>query len=66
MACDRQGIDPERRHDLPCRDPQMGYLDDMAVTAEGVLYNNQQLHVLQPDHHVLLVAKYLISILGVF
>ncbi|MGD9093237.1 MAG: glutamate mutase L, partial [Anaerolineales bacterium] len=47
-----------------CRDQEPGYLDDLAITARGALYNSDQISVLRPQGKVILDAKYLVSILG--
>jgi len=47
-----------------CLQKKPGYLDDLALIAEGVLYNPQEMHCLRPDGPVLLDARYLVSILG--
>jgi hypothetical protein len=47
-----------------CRDRQPGYQEDLAVIAEGVLYNAAEGHYLRPNGRVLLDARYLVSILG--
>ena len=41
-----------------------GYLDDLALIAEGVLYDPTEPHVLRPNGAVLMDAQYLVSILG--
>lgn len=47
-----------------CRDKRSGYLEDLAMIANGVLYNPHQDFLLRPDGPVLLDARYLVSILG--
>ncbi len=47
-----------------CRDQQTGYLEDLALIANGVLFNEEEPDILRPDGPVLLDAKYLVSILG--
>ncbi len=47
-----------------CQEQAAGYLNDLALIAQGVLYNPSEPHVLRPDGPVLLDAQYLVSILG--
>jgi len=47
-----------------CQEKAEGYLDDLALIAQGVLYNPNEPHVLRPNGPVLLDAQYLVSILG--
>jgi len=47
-----------------CQEKATGYLDDLALIAQGVLYNPDEPHVLRPNGPVLLDAQYLVSILG--
>ncbi|MBI5030162.1 MAG: glutamate mutase L [Chloroflexi bacterium] len=47
-----------------CQEQAKGYLDDLALIAEGVLYNSNEPHVLRPKGNVLMDAQYLVSILG--
>jgi hypothetical protein len=47
-----------------CQEKAPGYLDDLALIAQGVLYDPNEPHVLRPNGPVLLDAKYLVSILG--
>ncbi len=47
-----------------CRDQKTGYLEDLALIANGVLFNEEEPDILRPDGPVLLDAKYLVSILG--
>lgn len=47
-----------------CQEKAPGYLDDLALIAQGVLYDPAEPHVLRPRGAVLLDAKYLVSILG--
>jgi hypothetical protein len=47
-----------------CRDRKPGYLDDLALIANGALYDQQEEYVLRPSGPVLLDASYLVSILG--
>lgn len=47
-----------------CQEQAVGYLDDLALIASGVLYNPAQHHSLRPRGEVLLDASYLVSILG--
>ncbi|MBI4787822.1 MAG: glutamate mutase L [Chloroflexi bacterium] len=47
-----------------CQEQAPGYLDDLALIAQGVLYNPDEPHVLRPNGPVLLDAQYLVSILG--
>lgn len=47
-----------------CQERAPGYLDDLALIAQGVLYNPAEPHVLRPNGPVLLDAQYLVSILG--
>ena len=47
-----------------CQERAPGYLDDLALIAQGVLYNLDEPHVLRPRGPVLLDAQYLVSILG--
>ena len=39
-------------------------IEDLALIANGVLYNEDEPSILRPDGAVLLDAKYLVSILG--
>ncbi len=41
-----------------------GYLDDLVLIAQGVLYSPDEPHILRPNGPVLLDAQYLVSILG--
>jgi len=47
-----------------CQERAPGYLDDLALIAQGVLYNPDEPHILRPNGAVLLDAQYLVSILG--
>jgi hypothetical protein len=47
-----------------CRDKKPGYKEDLALIANGVLYNPKEYNILRPDGKVLLDASYLVSILG--
>ncbi len=47
-----------------CQEQAPGYLDDLALIAQGVLYTPDEPHVLRPNGRVLLDAQYLVSILG--
>ena len=47
-----------------CQEKAAGYLEDLALIAQGVLYNADEPHVLRPNGPVLLDAQYLVSILG--
>ncbi|MEW6400988.1 MAG: glutamate mutase L [Chloroflexota bacterium] len=47
-----------------CQEQAPGYLDDLALIAQGVLFNPNEPHVLRPKGSVLLDAQYLVSILG--
>lgn len=47
-----------------CQEQAPGYLEDLALIAQGVLYNPDEPHVLRPNGPVLLDAQYLVSILG--
>jgi len=47
-----------------CQERAPGYLDDLALIAQGVLYNPDEPNVLRPNGAVLLDAQYLVSILG--
>ncbi len=47
-----------------CQEKAPGYLDDLALIARGVLYDEAEPHVLRPKGPVLLDAQYLVSILG--
>jgi hypothetical protein len=47
-----------------CRDQQAGYLEDLSLIANGVLFNDDESHILRPTGPVLLDAQYLVSILG--
>ena len=47
-----------------CQEKAEGYLDDLALIAQGVLYDPNEPHVLRPNGPVLLDAQYLVSILG--
>ncbi len=47
-----------------CRDKEAGYLDDLRLISDGVLYDPQASGVLRPTGPVLLDAGYLVSILG--
>lgn len=47
-----------------CQEQAPGYLDDLALIAQGVIYNPDEPHVLRPNGRVLLDAQYLVSILG--
>lgn len=47
-----------------CQERAPGYLDDLALIAQGVIYNPDEPHVLRPNGRVLLDAQYLVSILG--
>jgi len=47
-----------------CQEQTQGYLDDLALIAEGVLYDLNEPHVLRPKGNVLMDAQYLVSILG--
>ena len=46
------------------RDREPGYQDDLALIAQGALFNDTQIGILRPHGSVLLDAKYLVSILG--
>ena len=47
-----------------CQEKAPGYLDDLALIAQGVLYNPDEPHALRPNGRILLDAQYLVSILG--
>jgi hypothetical protein len=47
-----------------CQEKAPGYLDDLALIAQGALYDSAEPHVLRPNGRVLLDAQYLVSILG--
>jgi uncharacterized protein (TIGR01319 family) len=47
-----------------CRDQHKGYLDDLALIANGVQFDEDEEHILRPNGPVLLDAQYLVSILG--
>jgi uncharacterized protein (TIGR01319 family) len=47
-----------------CRDKQAGYQDDLALIANGALFNPEEEYLLRPAGPVLLDASYLVSILG--
>jgi len=47
-----------------CQEQAPGYLDDLALIAQGVLYNPDEPHALRPKGRILLDAQYLVSILG--
>ncbi|MBN1147511.1 MAG: glutamate mutase L [Anaerolineales bacterium] len=47
-----------------CRYQEPGYLQDLATITSGVLYNEEEMHILRPRGRVLLDAKYLVSVLG--
>ncbi len=47
-----------------CQTRAPGYLDDLALIAQGVIYNPDEPNVLRPNGTVLLDAQYLVSILG--
>ncbi len=47
-----------------CQERAPGYLDDLALIAQGVLYNPDEPNILRPNGAVLLDAQYLVSILG--
>ncbi|MCX7839866.1 MAG: glutamate mutase L [Anaerolineae bacterium] len=47
-----------------CQERAPGYLDDLALIAQGVIYDPNEPHVLRPNGPVLLDAQYLVSILG--
>lgn len=47
-----------------CQEHAPGYLDDLALIAQGVSYDPAEPNVLRPNGAVLLDAQYLVSILG--
>ena len=47
-----------------CQEQAPGYLDDLALIAQGVLYSPDEPHALRPKGRILLDAQYLVSILG--
>jgi hypothetical protein len=47
-----------------CRYRQEGFQDDLAIIADGVVYNPVEEHLLRPNGPILLDAQYLVSILG--
>ncbi|MBE0411059.1 MAG: glutamate mutase L [Anaerolineales bacterium] len=47
-----------------CLQKKPGYLEDLAMIANGVLYDPDDMHCLRPDGPVMLDARYLVSILG--
>lgn len=47
-----------------CQERAAGSLDDLALIAQGVLYNPLEPHALRPNGRILLDARYLVSILG--
>ncbi len=47
-----------------CQAQATGYLDDLALIAQGVLYNPDEPLILRPNGPVLMDAQYLVSILG--
>jgi uncharacterized protein (TIGR01319 family) len=47
-----------------CQERAAGYLEDLALIAQGVIYDPDEPHVLRPNGAVWLDAQYLVSILG--